>query len=60
MSVVACVEIGGNWFIIIKNSWGNAHRNGDWFAISLELFDTWLRDAECMTIGDMELTDNVI
>ena len=61
MSVVACVEVSGNWYIIIKNSWGQrAHRNGDWFAIPIELFDSWLRDAECMTIGDIELVDNVL
>lgn len=60
MSVMGCVQVAGNWFVKIKNSWGNAHRNGDYFWITLELFDQWLRDAECMSVGDIEMTDNVL
>lgn len=60
MSIVAFVQVSGKWFVIVKNSWGNAHRNGDWFAIPADLFDTWVRDAECMSIGDIEMTDNVL
>lgn len=61
MMINGIVKVFGNWFAIVQNSWGmNAHRNGDWFAIPLELFDQWLRDAECMSIGDIELTDNVL
>lgn len=61
MMVNGIVGVDGRWYAIVQNSWGmRAHRNGDWFAIPLELFDQWLRDAECLSIGDIELTDNVL
>ncbi len=60
MSIVGIVEVDGKWFVIVLNSWGNAHRNGDWFAIPLETFDVWVRDADCRSYGDIEMTDNVL
>jgi len=59
MSIVAIVKVGGDWFVIVENSWGmNAHRNGSWFAITLELFDSWLNSAECATVGEIDMSDN--
>jgi len=60
MSIVAFVQVGQEWFVIVLNSWGNAHKNGDWFAIPASLFDSWLRDAECLSIGDIDMRDNVL
>jgi hypothetical protein len=60
MSLIGVVEHGGKWFAIVENSWGNAHRNGTWFAIPLDLADTWLGDAEAMSIGDIEMKDNFV
>ncbi len=58
MTIYGCVKVRNNWWVIIRNSWGfNAHRNGCWFAISIEDWDQWLRQAECMSIGDMDLPD---
>lgn len=56
MSIVAFVKVSGNWFVIVKNSWGmSAHRNGDWFAIPIELFASWCRTAEIGSIGNITL-----
>lgn len=60
MSLIAVVEVAGKWYAIVENSWGNAHKNGTWFAIPLELADVWLRDAEALSIGDIEMTDNIL
>ncbi len=60
MSIIAVVEHRGKWFAIIENSWGNAHKNGTWFAVPMELMAQWLPDAEAMSIGDIEMTDNVL
>ncbi len=59
MTVYGAVKVRGNWWIMIRNSWGfNAHRNGSWFAVSAEDFRNWLKNAECMTIGDIQLPEN--
>lgn len=60
MSIVGFVSVGGSWYVIVLNSWGNSHRNGQWFVISADLFHTWLQSAECYSVGDIELTDNVL
>ena len=54
MSVIGAVKYKGQWYIIIENSWGkNAHKNGHYFVIPIEVFGKWLKDAECRTIGDL-------
>jgi len=59
MSVIGFVIVGGQEFVIIENSWGkSAHKNGTWFAIPASLFDSWLRSAECMTVGEIDMVDN--
>lgn len=59
MVVIGVVMVATRWYAIVWNSWGNAHKNGDFFVIELSLLDQWLRDAECLSIGDIDLTDNV-
>lgn len=58
MSVIGCVMVGGKEFIIIENSWGNFHKGRKWFAIPASLFDTWVRDAQCQSVGEIDLADN--
>ena len=58
MSVVGIVEVGGKWFVIIENSWGNAHKNGTFFVITIELFGEWLKSAQCQSVGEIDLSDN--
>lgn len=60
MSIIAVVEHRGKWYAIVENSWGNAHKNGTWFAVPMELMAAWLPDAEAMSIGDIQMTDNVL
>lgn len=54
MHIRAVFSIKGQWFVYVGNQWGDdAHpkvgegfvRGG--FVISAELFDTWVKDAEC-------------
>ena len=60
MTVYGAVKIKGNWYIIIKNSWGmNAHKNGDYFLVTAEDFGSWLRAAECRTIGELTLPESM-
>lgn len=59
MSVVGFTTHGNREFVIIENSWPeNFHRNGRWFAIPATLFDTWLRQAQCQSVGELDLTDS--
>lgn len=61
MMIDGFIKHAGSWYVVVQNSWGmRAHRNGDFFIIPAAEFESWLRDAECMSIGDIELTDNVL
>lgn len=62
MTVWGCIKIKGTWFVVIKNSWGaNAHKEVgrgiplSCFVIPLDLFSSWIRQAECMSIGELHL-----
>jgi hypothetical protein len=53
------VMIKGNWYAVIKNSWGmNAHKNGDYFLVEASEDARWLREAECQTIGELILPES--
>lgn len=61
MTIDGFVVVGGLIFVKVDNSWGpRAHKNGSFFYIPIELFVDWLNrgQAECRTIGDIDLTDN--
>lgn len=58
MSVVGHVWVNGKEYIIIENSWANYHKGRKWFAIPADLFNSWLRDAECQSVGEINMTDN--
>lgn len=59
MSVIGSVSVGSEGFVIIENSWGmNAHKNGSWFAVPDQLFDSWLRSADCQSVGEIDMSDN--
>lgn len=56
MSIVGFIVINGRIYIIVLNSWGaNAHEDGSFFIIPVELFDDWLKQASCIAIGDIDL-----
>jgi hypothetical protein len=58
MTIAACVQVGGQWYVKIVNSWGdNAHKNGDHFWIPIEVMAEWSRSAEVRTIGDLAQRD---
>jgi hypothetical protein len=62
MSVVGYVFAANKWWVIIENSWGmQAHKNGSFFIIPLELHGDWLkaRYAESRSIGNISLTSSV-
>ncbi len=61
MTLCGAVEVADTWYAIVRNSWGsNAHSGRDWFPISFDLLDTWLRDrgTVSMTIGELDLPDS--
>lgn len=56
MSLVAVIQFKGNWYVKVRNQWGpNAHKDGWYFLIPLELFSSWVRYAECQSIGELKL-----
>lgn len=59
MSVVGCVDVDGDWFVIIENSWGmRAHKNGAWFAVPLDtVMKSWISQASCFSVGEIDLPD---
>ena len=58
MTVYGAVKVNGQWWVMIRNSWGmDAHKNGCWFAVSIEDYAAWLRQAEVMSKGDIDLPD---
>lgn len=58
MSVIGYVFVGDKWFVIIENSWGKYHKGRTWFAIPESLFGSWLKQAECQSVGEIDLSDN--
>jgi hypothetical protein len=58
MSVVGHVRKGGTWYVIIENSWGNFHDGSTCFAVEASEMDRWLRQAECQSVGEIDLKDN--
>ena len=59
MSIVGCVLVKGDWFFIIENSWGMTyHRGFPWFPIPFDLMESWLRSADCASVGEIDLSDN--
>jgi len=59
MTIDGIFEAAGRMWVEVDNSWGpRAHKNGSHFVIPIELFASWLRDAECMAIGEIDMGDN--
>jgi len=60
MSIDAQVKIFTNEeFSIVDNSWGpRAHKNGSFFAIKADEYNTWASDSEQMSIGEIDMADN--
>lgn len=56
MSIMSYVTAFGQDYVKVQNSWPrSAHKNGLWFIIRAQEFDTWLKDAESQSIGDIQL-----
>lgn len=59
MQLVACFAIKGQWFITIRNQWGQDQHKGSpeigipggCMVIPIELFSTWVKSAETIGIG---------
>jgi len=58
MSVVGHVKKDGTEYVIIENSWGNFHDGSTCFAVESSEMDRWLRQAECQSVGEIDLQDN--
>ena len=45
-------------YVLIENSWGmNAHKNGPYFIIPVQLYASWCNNSEQQTIGEIDLTN---
>lgn len=59
MTIDSALVHGSEKFNGIDNSWGDsAHKNGSFFILEANEMERWIRDAEIMTIGDIDMTDN--
>ncbi len=60
MQIVGCIEVKGEWFIVVRNQWGTEYHKDPGrgiprgcFIIGLDLLAAWLRDAYASTIGQI-------
>ena len=45
-------------YVLIENSWGmNAHKNGPYFIIPINTYDTWCKNSEQQSIGEIDLVN---
>jgi hypothetical protein len=58
MSVVGCLEFRGTTYFDIENSWSNFHNGNQNFLVEMNEYDRWLRDAECQSVGEIDMADN--
>ena len=58
MSRMGYVEVDGSRYAIIKNTWGGFHDGRSWFAISVDTDEAWLRQAECQTVGNIDMKNS--
>jgi hypothetical protein len=58
MSVIGHQKFNGTWYVIIENSWENFHNGGKTFAVEVNEMARWLRDAQCQSVGEIDLADN--
>jgi hypothetical protein len=67
MTIYGVIKIKDNWFVVVKNSWGEqAHPEAGrdipkgCFVITIDLFSRWIKEAECMSIGELNLKESVM
>ena len=58
MSRMGYVRVGNERFAIVKNTWGPFHDGRSWFVIDDQTDEEWLRQAECQTVGNIDMKDN--
>ena len=58
MSVVGCLHLGGRKYFDIENQWSNFHNGNPNFAVEANEYGRWLRDAECQSVGEIDMQDN--
>lgn len=52
----------GRKYFMVGNQWGHYHKDGWWFVIDEDTLAKWLREADCVTIGEIvgrRLLDNI-
>lgn len=58
MSRMGYVVVNNERFAIVKNTWGKFHDDRTWFVISESTDESWLKQAECQTVGDIDMSEN--
>lgn len=59
MTLYGVIKAFDNWYVIVKNTWGDQHKGRDFFIIPLEEAHKWLKQAEAMTIGNIEFIEQL-
>lgn len=62
MQIVAVFAIKGQWFVVIRNQWGQSASKGSpeigipagCMVITLELFAKWVKKSECIGLGSIK------
>jgi hypothetical protein len=58
MSRMGYVTVGGKKYGIVKNTWGPYHDGRSWFVIDEDTDEAWLSQAECQSVGDIDMADS--
>jgi hypothetical protein len=58
MSRMGYVEVDGKRYGLVKNTWGPFHDQRSWFPIDVDTDAAWLRQAECQTVGNVNMKNS--
>lgn len=54
MQVQGIVKMAGNWYVKIRNQWGNYHAGKPYFWVTIDEYGRWLRQSSTFAIGELK------